>query len=120
MSSVLIKQLRCAQPCSRRWGDSLGRTLTLVLKLVLQYRVADMTMSMFQEQQCILEELLLNPSESPVSMATAASSKKPVTPQLGSYGEKCYAQNVKSCQISMGGQFSRHHEERRASLCDVG
>lgn len=53
-------------------------TLKLVPKRVPQWRVADVTMSMLQEQQCILEEVLLNPSAqpstSPVSMTTSASS----------------------------------------------
>lgn len=48
--------------------------------------VADITMSLLQEQQRILEELLLNtsaqPSASPTSMESAKSSEEPVT--LGS------------------------------------
>lgn len=55
-----INQLQCAQ-----YGLGIGkqhRILTPVPKCVLQRTVADVTMPLLQEQQCILGELLLNTS----------------------------------------------------------
>lgn len=78
-----INQLQCAQ-----YGLGIGKQhgiFTPVPKRVLQGTVADVTMPLLQEQQCILGELLLNtsqPSVSPTPRAAAASSEKPVT--LGS------------------------------------